>query len=67
MRQLVWGGSGWCGRAHALLQQERGQTMAEYATVLGILIIAVVGGVTLFANGVSAKLQADLVVILSGV
>jgi Flp pilus assembly pilin Flp len=66
MRRSVWCGSGWCGRAHALLRRESGQTMAEYATVLGVLIIAVVAGITLFAAGVSNKLQADLVVILSG-
>jgi hypothetical protein len=39
--------------------------MAEYAVVLGVLIIAVAGVFTLFATGINAKLQSDLVVILS--
>jgi uncharacterized membrane protein len=62
MHRPTWQGSAWWARACG----ERAQTMAEYATVLGVLIIAVVAGVTLFAAGVSNKLQADLVVILSG-
>ncbi len=55
-------GSDW----RALLHDESGQTMAEYATLLGVLIIAVAAVFTLFAVGVDAKLQSDLNTILSG-
>ena len=61
MRRPVWQGSTWLARAKA----ESGQTMAEYATVLGVLIIAVAGAITAFALGVDNKLQNDLVTILS--
>ena len=48
-------------------RRSRGQTMAEYATLLGVLIIAVAA---VFARrspiGVDAKLQNDLTTILSG-
>jgi Flp pilus assembly pilin Flp len=63
MRRPKWQGPAWWGRARA----ERGQTMAEYATVLGILIIAVVAAIGVFASGVDAKLQNDLTTILSGI
>jgi Flp pilus assembly pilin Flp len=46
---------------------ESGQTMAEYATVLGVLIIAVVAAITVFATAVDNKLQSDIVTILSGI
>jgi Flp pilus assembly pilin Flp len=63
MRRLAWQGSGiW-----ACVRGESGQTMAEYATVLGILIIAVVAAVTVFSSAVDSKLQSDIVAILGGV
>jgi hypothetical protein len=40
--------------------------MAEYATVLGVLIIAVAAAVTVLAGGIDAKLQEDLANILTG-
>ena len=63
MRRPVWQGSSLRMRIRA----ESGQTMAEYATVLGVLIIAVVAAISFFSNGVDNKLQSDLVTILSGV
>jgi Flp pilus assembly pilin Flp len=65
MRRSERQGSGWWTRAGQRAHAESGQTMAEYAVVLGVLIIAVAGVFTLFATGINAKLQSDLVVILS--
>lgn len=62
MRRPKWQGSGWWRSARA----ECGQTMAEYATVLGVLIIAVAATIGVFATGIDAKLQDDLATILSG-
>ena len=39
--------------------------MAEYATVLGVLIIAVAATIGVFSIGIDAKLQNDLTTILS--
>lgn len=48
------------------MRAQAGQTMAEYATLLGVLIIAVVATITLFSTGVNTMLRSDLVTILSG-
>ncbi len=50
----------------AALCAERGQTMAEYAVVLGVLIVAVAATVVLFANGVHTLLQTSIISILDG-
>jgi Flp pilus assembly pilin Flp len=62
MRRPVWQGSGIGARVRA----ESGQTMAEYATVLGVLIIAVVAAISIFSSAVDNKLQSDIVAILGG-
>jgi Flp pilus assembly pilin Flp len=62
MHRPTWQGSSWWGRA----REERAQTMAEYATVLGVLIIAVAATIGVFSSGIDAKLQSDLTNILSG-
>ena len=62
MRRPHWHGSSWKTR----LRSENGQTMAEYATLLGVLIIAVAGVFTVFSLGIDAKLQDDLSTVLSG-
>jgi Flp pilus assembly pilin Flp len=62
MRRLMWQGSAWKAR----LSSESGQTMAEYATVLGVLIITVAVAVTALSLGITSKLQDDLTNILSG-
>jgi Flp pilus assembly pilin Flp len=49
-------------RVHA----ESGQTMAEYATLLGVLIIVVVVAFGFFSNAVGTKLQSDLTAIFTG-
>jgi Flp pilus assembly pilin Flp len=36
---------------------ERGQTMAEYAVVLGVITIAVVGAFTALSGGISGALH----------
>jgi Flp pilus assembly pilin Flp len=48
------------------LRAERGQTMAEYAVVLGVLIVAVAATVVLFANGVHTLLQTSIISLLNG-
>lgn len=62
MRRPTLQPSAWWARARA----ERAQTMAEYATVLGVLIIAVAATIGVFSNGIDAKLQNDLTTILGG-
>jgi Flp pilus assembly pilin Flp len=37
---------------------ERGQTMAEYAVVLGVVVLAVVGVFTALAGGISGALNS---------
>ena len=63
MHRPTWQAASWLARTRA----ERAQTMAEYATVLGVLIIAVVAAIGVFSSGVDAKLQDDLTTILSGI
>jgi Flp pilus assembly pilin Flp len=50
-----------------LLRRECGQTMSEYAVVLGVLIVGVAATVLLFANGVHTLLQTSIMSILNGV
>ena len=40
-------------RLFAELQDEDGQTMAEYAVVLGVITVAVVGALTLLSGTIS--------------
>jgi hypothetical protein len=40
--------------------------MAEYATLLAILIIAVVGALTVFSTAVSTTLRSEATTIVSG-
>jgi Flp pilus assembly pilin Flp len=47
-------------------RSEQGQTMAEYATLLAILIIAVVGALTVFSTAVSTTLSSEASTIVSG-
>jgi Flp pilus assembly pilin Flp len=53
--------------AEARACSEEGQTMAEYATVLGILIVAVVATITLFSTAVNSALASHITTILSGI
>jgi Flp pilus assembly pilin Flp len=48
------------------LGDERGQTMAEYATLLGILIIGIVVVFGALSLGIRDLLQNDLTTILTG-
>jgi Flp pilus assembly pilin Flp len=41
-----------------LARQEEGQTMAEYAVVLGVITLAVVGVFTALAGGISGAITA---------
>jgi Flp pilus assembly pilin Flp len=67
MHRPKWQGQRWWSRLRTTSAgAERGQTMAEYATVLGVLIIAVAATFGVFASGIDAKLQNDLTNILSG-
>jgi Flp pilus assembly pilin Flp len=48
------------------LRAECGQTMSEYAVVLGVLIVGVAATVLFFANGVHTLLQTSIMSILNG-
>lgn len=61
MRGSTWQRSEWVSHWRA----ESGQTMAEYATVLGILVIGVVVALGLLTMGVADKLQSDVTTIVS--
>jgi Flp pilus assembly pilin Flp len=41
-----------------LARQEEGQTMAEYAVVLGVITLAVVGVFTALAGGISGAITS---------
>jgi Flp pilus assembly pilin Flp len=41
-----------------LLQEERGQTMPEYAVVLGVITLAVVATLTLLSTSISHLISA---------
>jgi Flp pilus assembly pilin Flp len=47
----------------ALLRRESGQTMSEYAVVLGVLFIGVTATLLVFANGIHALLQSSIMAI----
>jgi Flp pilus assembly pilin Flp len=49
----------------AALRREAGQTMAEYAVVLGVLIVGVVASVMLFATSVHTLLQTSIISLLN--
>lgn len=66
MRRSVWPGSDWWRGLGMQARDESGQTMAEYSTLLAILVIGVVVVIGAFTTGVADKLQADLVTVLSG-
>jgi len=42
----------------ARLREERGQTMAEYAVVLAVITVVIVGALTLLAGGIGDALTA---------
>jgi Flp pilus assembly pilin Flp len=42
----------------ARLREERGQTMAEYAVVLAVITVVIVGALTLLAGGIGDALSA---------
>lgn len=41
--------------------------MAEYATLLGILVVAVVATITVFSTAVNGALESHITTILSGI
>jgi Flp pilus assembly pilin Flp len=45
-------------RLRALLGAERGQTMAEYAVVLAVITVVIVGALTLLSGGIADALTA---------
>jgi Flp pilus assembly pilin Flp len=47
-------------------ESEQGQTMAEYATLLGILVVAVVATITVFSTAVNGALASHVTTILTG-
>ena len=42
----------------ARLREERGQTMAEYAVVLAVITVVIVGALSLLAGGIGDALNA---------
>jgi Flp pilus assembly pilin Flp len=54
----VMGFYGWFDRARSRCRRERGQTMAEYAVVLGVIVPAIVIGYTLLSDRVAALLDS---------
>jgi Flp pilus assembly pilin Flp len=42
----------------SLRSSERGQTMAEYAVVLGLITLAIVGAITVLSGQISSALDA---------
>jgi Flp pilus assembly pilin Flp len=49
----------------AELRRAEGQTMAEYAVVLGVLIVGVAASVVLFATSVHTLLQTSIISLLN--
>ena len=45
-------------RLTAVFGEEKGQTMAEYAVVLGVITLAVVGVFTALAGGISGAINS---------
>jgi Flp pilus assembly pilin Flp len=43
-------------RISARLNEERGQTMAEYAVVLAVITVVIVGALTALSGGISSAL-----------
>ncbi|MEO9176858.1 MAG: hypothetical protein ABI317_15200 [Gaiellales bacterium] len=62
MTRLVQLLSRWAGE----FGREPGQTMAEYAVVLGVLIVAAAASFTIFATTVHTLLQNSIISILNG-
>jgi Flp pilus assembly pilin Flp len=42
----------------AILDRERGQTMAEYAVVLAVITIAILGALTFLSGGIKSALSS---------
>ena len=45
-------------RLEDLREGERGQTMAEYAVILGVITVIVLGSITLLSGGITGALDA---------
>ena len=45
-------------RLTARLTEERGQTMAEYAVVLAVITVVIVGALTALSGGISSALSS---------
>ena len=45
-------------RLVARLSEERGQTMAEYAVVLAVITVVIVGALTALSGGISSALSS---------
>ena len=45
-------------RLQARLTEERGQTMAEYAVVLAVITVVIVGALTALAGGIGSALSS---------
>ena len=46
------------GLVQAARDDEAGQTMAEYAVVLAVIVVAVVGALALLAGGINSTLSS---------
>ena len=52
-------------QAQVLVAQQSGQTMAEYATVLAVVVIGVAVALTAFASAVNGMLQREITTIFT--
>ena len=50
--------NGWIRRILHLCDESEGQTMAEYAVILGVITPAILIGIALLAGNVTSALQA---------
>jgi Flp pilus assembly pilin Flp len=49
---------GWFDRTRSRCRRERGQTMAEYAVVLGVIVPAIIVAYTLLSDRVAALIDS---------
>jgi Flp pilus assembly pilin Flp len=54
---------GWFDRTRSRCRRERGQTMAEYAVVLGVIVPAIIIAYTLLSDRIAALIDSVRAII----